>query len=174
MRYEITGKQTGSRHCFVCGKDNEGGLFASFYETASGEVISLITTSIGHQSYPEHTHGGVICAILDETAGRAVWAVEPGTLAVTASIEVKYHRPVPLGEQFLAVGKVETNSTRWYKSIGKIYDKEGNLLAESTGVYIKQKQKEISKSNDMDDVNIYIPDENPITYVEWPIKNWLL
>lgn len=171
MRFEITNKQSGSRNCFVCGKDNPGGLFAEFYETKTNEVISLITTSIGHQSYPEHTHGGVICAILDETAGRAVWSVDPGSLAVTASIEIKYYRPVPLGEQFLAVGKVETNSTRWYKSIGRIYDKEGNLLAESKGVYVKQKKTEISESNAMEDVNIFVPDETPLTYVDWNIND---
>lgn len=170
MRFEILRKQTGSRNCFVCGKDNKGGLFAHFYETASGEVISLITTSTGHQSYPEHTHGGVICAILDETAGRAVWAVEEGTLAVTGSIEIKYHRPVPLGEQFLAVGKVDSNTRRWFKATGKIYDKEGNLLAESNGVYVKQRKTEISESLDMEEVNLYIPDEQPLSYVDWEIK----
>ena len=58
MRFEITKKQTGSYNCFVCGKDNPGGLFAQFYETSNDEVVSIIKTDIGHQSYPERTHGG--------------------------------------------------------------------------------------------------------------------
>jgi len=170
MRFEILKKQTNSTNCFICGKDNPSGLFASFYETSTGEVVSIIKTAIGHQSYPEHTHGGVICAILDETAGRAVWAVDQGALAVTASIEVKYLRPVPLNQEFLAVGKVETNSTRWYKSIGKIYDKEGNLLAESKGVYIKQKKTQISNEKGMDEVNLFIPDKEEVKFIDWEIK----
>lgn len=170
MRFTITKKQTNSTNCFVCGKDNAGGLFASFYETSTGEVVSIIKTKIGHQSYPEHTHGGVICAILDETAGRAVWAVDEGALAVTASLEIKYFRPVPLNQEFLAVGKVDFNSNRWYKATGRIYDKEGNLLAESKATYVKQKKTQISNEDGMDEVNIFIPDQNQPKFIEWEIK----
>lgn len=168
MKFEIIRKQTGSCNCFVCGKDNDGGLFASFYETSNNEVVSIVKTKIGHQSWPEHTHGGVICAILDETAGRAIWPIEPNTLAVTAKIEVKYHRPVPLETEFLVVGKVETNATKWFKGVGKIYSKDGNLLAESVATYIKQSKKAISQSEDMDrELDIFVPDESPVTSIEW-------
>ena len=167
MRFEITKKQTGSYNCFVCGKDNPGGLFAQFYETSNDEVVSIIKTDIGHQSYPERTHGGVICAILDETAGRAIWVTEKNTLAVTAKIEIKYHRPVPLNEEFLAVGKVDSNTSRWFKATGKIFDKQGNLLAESNGTYVKQSSNAISNSDEMTtDINLFIPDETPVSVIE--------
>lgn len=168
MRFEITKKQTNSSKCFVCGRDNVGGLFASFYETTSKEVVSVINTSEFHQSYPEHTHGGVICAILDETAGRAIWIDEPDTLAVTSKISIKYRRPVPLKENFLAVGKVVSNTSVGFVAIGKIYDKKGNLLAESEGTYVKQKASDISKKDEMTkEISFMIPDAEKVAFIEW-------
>ena len=168
MRFEITKKQTNSCNCFVCGRDNKGGLFASFYETKDKEVVSVMKSSLFHQSYPEHTHGGIICAILDETAGRAMWIDEPGVLAVTSRISVKYRRPVPLEEDFLAVGKVVGNTPIGFVAVGKIYDKKGNLLAESEGTYIKQKPSAISKQEGMEDeIMFMIPDDETVSVLEW-------
>jgi len=33
--------QPNSRHCFVCGLENEHGLHLRFYETAEGEVTKV-------------------------------------------------------------------------------------------------------------------------------------
>lgn len=48
MKFEITKKQTNSCNCFVCGRDNKSGLFASFYETKDKEVVSVMKSSLFH------------------------------------------------------------------------------------------------------------------------------
>ncbi len=168
MIFKIAKKQTNSYDCLICGKDNKAGLFAPFYETTEGQVISVFKTKQIHQSYPERTHGGVVCAMLDEIAGRAVWLTEPDALAVTGSITVKYHKPTPLDTELLAVGQVDKNFSRGFVASAKIFDKQHNLLAESTGTYIKQKPTVIAKNTDLTkDLNIFLPDKNEVKIIEW-------
>ena len=89
-------------------------------------------------------------------------------MAVTSKISVKYRRPVPLEEDFLAVGKVVGNTPIGFVAVGKIYDKKGNLLAESEGTYIKQKPSAISKQEGMEDeIMFMIPDDETVSVLEW-------
>ena len=69
MIKKVVRKHNNSGNCFVCGLDNPFGLHAAFYELEDGSVCALVTADPRHQSYPGRVHGGVICAMLDETMG---------------------------------------------------------------------------------------------------------
>ena len=155
---KVINKQTNSKMCILCGIENPCGVKASFYEMEDNSVIALFSFKEIHQSYPERTHGGMISAMLDETIGRAIWAIEPNTWGVTANLQVKFRKPVPYEIPLKAVGSITENKSRLFKGVGRIETMEGEVLAEAEATYVKLPLSKISTSNH-EDVNIYIPDD---------------
>lgn len=154
---KVIKKQNNSKLCFICGIENEFGLKAPFYEMEDKSVISLFTYHDYHQSYPERVHGGLITAMLDEIAGRAIWIIEPNTWAVTTEIKVKFRKVVPYDVELKAVGKIIKNTRRIFYATAQLFDNEENILAEAEVTYFKLPLEKISTTGH-DDVNIYIPD----------------
>ena len=69
----MTERQPSSRTCFVCGRDNPVSLKMKWdQDCASGEIRSTVVLPEHFNGYPGVAHGGVIAAVLDETAGRVV------------------------------------------------------------------------------------------------------
>ncbi|NWG00827.1 MAG: PaaI family thioesterase [Thermoanaerobaculaceae bacterium] len=63
--------------------------------------------------YPGVVHGGIVAALLDETAGRALLVSGNfDDLMVTAKLEVVYRRPTPTGVPLTVVGRVLSRSER--------------------------------------------------------------
>lgn len=155
---KVLKKQTNSKKCIICGIDNPFGLKAPFYEMEDGTVITLFQYQELHQSYPERTHGGMICCMLDELIGRAIWIEEPGIWGVTTNLEIKYRKPVPYDTPLKGIGKIIENRSRLFKGHGQILDLEGNVLAEATATYLKLPLEKISTSNH-EDVNVMVPDD---------------
>jgi len=134
---KIINKQNTSSNCFICGDKNDCGLHMDFYETDTNELLSLFTTKNHHQSYPNRTHGGVISAILDETMGRAILIYEKETWGVTAELNVKFKKPVPLDTELKVIARITKNTRLIFTGTGEIFDDEGNIYATATGKYFK-------------------------------------
>lgn len=101
-------RQPSSRSCFVCGRDNDLGL-KMVWEShpEEGEIRSTVTVSEQFNGYPGIVHGGILAAMLDETAGRSILLEgEPDELMVTAKLEVAYRRPTPTDTPLLVVGRL--------------------------------------------------------------------
>ncbi len=144
---KVTKKQDNSHDCIVCGIDNKLGLNARFYETEGKKVVALFKYLPEHQSYPGRTHGGMICALLDELIGRAIWIDHPDLWGVTMNIEVKYRKPVPYDVPLKAIGQIDSETSRTFSGSGKILDHEGNILAEATANYMKLPLSKISSTD---------------------------
>ena len=155
---KVVRKQANSKKCIICGIENPFGLKAPFYEMEDGTVVALFQYDELHQSYPERTHGGMICCMLDELIGRAIWTIEPNVWGVTTSLEIKYRKPVPYNTPLKGVGTIIENRSRLFKGTGQILDQEGYVLAEATATYLKLPLDKIATSNH-EDVNIMVPDE---------------
>ena len=155
---KVLKKQLNSHDCIICGVDNESGLKAPFYEMEDSTVVSKFIYRDIHQSYPGRTHGGMITCMLDELIGRAIWIAEPETWGVTATINVRFHKPVPLNEELMGIGRVTKNNRFLFEASGEIKDKTGTILASATATYFKLKPEQI-----MDDpehnVMFLIPDD---------------
>ncbi len=91
--------QPTSRMCFVCGRENPCGLKLKFYEDPeNGTVQAEFVVLEMYQGYPGVVHGGVIAAILDEVAGRAVMLrKDHEAFMVTLRLTVRYRKPTPVG-----------------------------------------------------------------------------
>ncbi|MEE4272665.1 MAG: PaaI family thioesterase [Thermoanaerobaculales bacterium] len=104
-------------HCYGCGRLNEHGH--QLKTTWDGdETVSRFTPRPEHIAIPGYVYGGLIASLVDchgtGTAAAAAYREagrEPGTEPpfrfVTASINVRYLRPTPMGVELEVRGKVE-------------------------------------------------------------------
>ena len=129
-------KQGSSRSCFVCGVANPVGLHLAFYDSGPGEVTVNFTPSEQYQSYPGVLHGGIIAAILDETAGRSHMKGSPPRFMFTAKLEIRYRKNVPIGEPLKIIGRAGKSRSRMAEAWAGIYDLSGTLLAEADALYM--------------------------------------
>jgi acyl-coenzyme A thioesterase PaaI-like protein len=108
----MTDSQPSSRSCFVCGRDNPVGLKVRFVnDREAGLVRGTVRIAEHFNGYPGVAHGGIVGALLDETAGRTVLlAGGAEALMVTAKLEITYRRPTPTGCELLLVGRLLSHS----------------------------------------------------------------
>jgi uncharacterized protein (TIGR00369 family) len=108
-----------------------------------GEIRGLVTVPEHFNGYPGVVHGGILAAILDETAGRAILLESgPDDLMVTARIEVTYRRPTPTGTPLLAVGRVVERGETRAETKGEIRLPDGTVSARAT-VWLARPPKRI-------------------------------
>ena len=144
-------KQPSSHFCFICGVKNVAGVHVQFYETVSAEgtpeVLARFDGRTEHQGYPGRMHGGVITGILDETIGRAVNIGEgetPQTWGVTAELSVRFRKPVPLGVELTARGRITRDIHHLFEGTGEIYLPDGTVAATAHGKYVRLKLDSIA------------------------------
>lgn len=103
-------------YCFGCGRLNEHGHQIKSYWDGD-ETISHFTPKPYHIAIPGYVYGGLIASIIDchgtGTAALASYKAEernPDTLPafrfVTASLQVDYLKPTPLGVELELRGKI--------------------------------------------------------------------
>ncbi len=129
-------KQPTSRHCFVCGRQNPVGLKMEWYnDRERREIRATITVPEHFNGYPGVVHGGIVAAILDETAGRAV-LLSGDTLKVTLKLEVIYKRPTPTGTPLTAVGRVIRETPKRAQVEGELRLPDGTVTATCTALIV--------------------------------------
>ncbi len=127
----IHNKQPNSAHCFVCGRENANGLGLSFYEVGPDEVTAEVVIPSHFEGYPGIVHGGIVAAMLDEIAGRAVLVGEHEHFRLTAKLEIRYRRPVPSGERLQLRGVVERRRGRIAFAHAQLNLADGTLAADA-------------------------------------------
>jgi uncharacterized protein (TIGR00369 family) len=129
-----------SSSCFVCGDSNPNGLGARFTADDAGRV--RLETVIDHafEGYGGHVHGGVLAALLDETA---VWSVihALGRMCTTVRLTVTFRQPVPGGTKVVVVGEATGRNGRFHLARSEMRDAEGRLLATAEGRFIEMPEE---------------------------------
>lgn len=139
---EELARQAGSKHCFVCGRENPIGLKVQFYQQGS-QVVTYFTPGPEHQGYPDRMHGGIAATLLDETVGRAGFI--HGYWTFTIDFHVKYRKPIPLGRQIRVVGEMIRDRGRAIEAKGQIILADGSVAMEGSGTFIKIKPDELRR-----------------------------
>ena len=122
-------------HCFVCGNDNPDGMHLEFsLDEESRQAICHFNLPRRYTGPPGHCHGGIIATILDEAMGKV--NKFRNVLALTSSMEIKYLKPVPLGQPLIAVGFEQSVEGRRHTNVAEIRNEQGEVLARSTGVFV--------------------------------------
>ena len=97
------------RWCFGCGDANPEGLGIQF-QIEGKRVRGEFEARQSHQGFPGMAHGGIAAAAIDEAMGWAMYAA--GAWAMTARVEVRYRRPLPLGEPLEVTAEVVADRGR--------------------------------------------------------------
>ena len=156
---KVVSKQTNSKMCIICGIENNLGLKGNFYNMEDGSVGAIFNFKPEHQSYPERVHGGMISALLDELAGRALWVTDPKLMGVTTTMSVKFRKPVPYNVKLFGKGFITKRSGRLFSAKAQIIDQNKCVLAELEGNYIILPNQQISSKNNLnEDVSIMLAD----------------
>ena len=103
-------------YCYGCGRNNEYGHHIKSYWNGE-ETISHFTPKEYHIAIPGYVYGGLIASLIDcHGTGSAALAAykaenrEPGILPalrfVTASLQIDYLKPTPLGFELELRGKI--------------------------------------------------------------------
>jgi acyl-coenzyme A thioesterase PaaI-like protein len=90
--------------CFGCGEDNDDGLKMRFTPTDEGSVCEYEVPA-RFQSWRGMVHGGMVALMLDEAVGWAGW--HTGKPGLTGRLEVRYRRPLEIGQRVRVTGRVE-------------------------------------------------------------------
>lgn len=130
-------KQANSQDCFVCGINNPFGLKMKFYDAGPGEVLAEYTVLSQFQGYPGVVHGGVVAAMLDEVTSRTYMQGDPPKFYVTASLNIRYRKPVPVEEVLKLSGHAIRERGKVVFAKGEIFDGGGSLLAEADAVFVE-------------------------------------
>ena len=141
------------RLCYGCGDLNPEGLGIQF-EVEGATVTGRFTARKEHQGFPGVVHGGVAAAVMDEAMGWAMRAA--GAWAMTARMEVKYRKPLPLGEEVIVTAEVVRDRGKRLEAMSDIRTQSGERITQATGVFLRVPE-EVARQYDL----ALIPDEQP-------------
>ncbi len=130
----MTQRQPTSRTCFVCGRENPIGLKIHWdQDVEKREIRGTVTLPDHFNGYPGVAHGGIVAAVLDETAGRSILTTGGfDDLMVTAKLEVVYRRPTPTGVPLLAIGRLVRRTEARAEAEAELRLPDGNLAARAS------------------------------------------
>ncbi len=124
-------------YCFACGPSNPYGLKLKIEVEPGGKSYVEFIPKREYEGYPGIMHGGITSTILDEIM---VYACKSyGEDVVTAKIEVRFLKPVPIGKKLIAQGKVVEKKGRAFITEGEITGEDGTLLAKAKGTFFPMK-----------------------------------
>lgn len=158
MKRPVRASQNVSRMCLVCGVDNAFGLRGRFLELDGEELLGIFEPRQEHQGYPGRVHGGMLSTMLDETVGRAINILDATAWGVTVELDVRYRKPVPLGE-VRVLARITRNSSRLFEGTGEILLPDGTVAVEASGTYLKMP---IERIVDEDFSDQWFADDRPL------------
>jgi len=131
--------QPTSLSCLICGKDNPVSLKVQWLNNYEKNQIET-TVVIPHEfcGYRGTTHGGIVAALLDETAGRAVMLNNDfDHLMVTMKLETTYKKPTPTGVPIKIIGRVVKDSGSRATVKGEMILPDGTVSATCSALLCK-------------------------------------
>jgi uncharacterized protein (TIGR00369 family) len=123
-------------NCFACGPSNPIGLHLHFDRAETEGVRCSALLASQFQGWRGIAHGGIVMALLDEAMAHA--AGFAGQRGVTASVSVRFRKPVPLERPIEIRGRVTWHRRNVLGVEAKIFDESGTLLAESDGSFVSR------------------------------------
>jgi uncharacterized protein (TIGR00369 family) len=123
-------------NCFACGPHNEDGLHLRFVRDGEDGAIGTVILDQKYQGYRGIAHGGIVMMLLDEVMAHATGM--NGDKGMTASINVRFRKPVPLGVELTLRGRVTFTRSRMLALEGTVELADGTIHASSEGQFISR------------------------------------
>lgn len=105
-----------------------------FERVGDGAARTTILLDAKYQGYSGIAHGGMVMMLLDEAMAHATGML--GEKGMTASIAVRFRKPVPTGVELTLHGEVKWQRRRVLSVEGTITDPSGEVLATSEGSFV--------------------------------------
>ncbi|MGI6551192.1 MAG: PaaI family thioesterase [Syntrophomonadales bacterium] len=133
-------KQPTSRSCILCGRENSIGLRMNWYNDREAQKVigQVVIPETFNNGYTGLTHGGMVAALLDETAIRATWINgDFDNVMTTKDLQINYRRPTPTNTTLTVTGWVieQTETTAVVASMIQVPD--GTVTAEGKATAVK-------------------------------------
>ncbi|WP_131739971.1 PaaI family thioesterase [Actinomadura roseirufa] len=106
--------------------------------TPEGVARAVFTLGPVYEGPPAHVHGGISAMVLDQVLGMAAAAV--GTPGMTATLDLRYRRPTPLGVPLSVEAKATRAEGRRVYADGSITGPEGRVTVEASAMFVVPKQ----------------------------------
>ena len=121
-------------HCFACGPENPHGL-GMRVEYGPDRALCRLSLAQRFQGWAEMAHGGVVLTVLDEIMAYAV--IHFLGQGVTISMESRFRKQVPLGQELLAQGWVVEHKGRQAKAAAELrLAQDNSLLAQCSARWL--------------------------------------
>lgn len=121
--------------CFACGPENAVGLRLYFERYGEG-VRARTELRPEFQGWQGIAHGGIALSLLDEAMAHAAGAA--GHRGVTASMNARFRKPVPLGVPLVIDGRVKWTRRNVLELQASVADESGAVLVEAEGRFVSQ------------------------------------
>ena len=121
--------------CFCCGVKNERGLKLKYAYPEKGKAETECKIPDYFTGWRSITHGGLLAMLLDETMAHA--CVSADLFLVTAEINVRYLKPVGVGELVKIKAKMTEIKSRTAETEGWIYNSKEEVIARGKARFIK-------------------------------------
>lgn len=123
-------RRRAASNCFGCGDLNPRGLKLAFRREGDAAIAELDPDPL-YCGYPGLMHGGLVATLLDEAMGWAAYG--EGVWTMTARMQVRFRRPVPLTRRLRVIGRVTKRRERLVQVRAELRDDDGTLLADGEG-----------------------------------------
>ena len=140
----------GNHNCFGCSPTNSAGLKMRFV-TDGQAVYSRLAIPDHLCGWGNVVHGGILCTVLDEVMGwTAIHLLK--RFAITKSIAVEFLRPVYVGEELTAEGRLaEIKGPRLAEIRGVITNSKGRICSKAKAIFGLYTADEIRKLRVMEE-----------------------
>jgi acyl-coenzyme A thioesterase PaaI-like protein len=122
--------------CFACGPFSPDGLHLRFEPDGPQSVRAEITLPPRFQGWRGTAHGGIVMTLLDEAMAHACGLI--GERGVTASMDLRFRGPVPLGVQLVITGTVQWKRRNVIGVEAAVSLADGTLLASGVGSFVSR------------------------------------
>jgi acyl-coenzyme A thioesterase PaaI-like protein len=133
--------------CYGCGDDNPISLGMQFARDGDRCVATFVPRK-EHRGVPGFLHGGVASTVLDETMASLGFMLD-GVHCVTATLELKFRKPVPLNGDTLRIEawRDEGNTARprrRHMVHGRLLLADGVVAVTASGIFISVPSGELA------------------------------
>ncbi len=133
---ELFDESLYDQYCYACGRLNPHGLQLRFRRDGEAGVVTSYMPKAEDQGFPGVFHGGVLATLMDEAMAWSMYAAER-VMGVTAKMEMKYRRQVPLDGELTVRSQITRTRGRRIEVEATIFDAEGQRLVESKALFLR-------------------------------------
>lgn len=115
--------------CYVCGPKNPHGFRLTFEHPQAGFLKAQVVFTKEHQGFKNIVHGGMVGMLLDEMVVNLAWIEKMP--AVTAQLNIRLKKAVPVGETIFFEGHLKSIETKLLHGVATAQNSRGEVLAKA-------------------------------------------